>query len=141
MRRLKAAFSNSEDAADVGYKVGPNGEIFCLSTWLTGVFIFYSPYFSPFSDFFEASTRKKKGRQSRHQQNFGLISAEILRSERFKRMCAVLTRTASAGCPLHFFSSLPSRPRCPDDASQERFSWFSDWIRLESKVKRNVNRM
>ena len=29
---------------------------------------------------------------------------------------------------MHFFSSSPSRPRCPDDASQKQFSWFSDWI-------------
>ena len=36
--------------------------------------------------------------------------------------------------PFALFSSLSSRPRCPDDASQKRFSWFSDWIQ---KVQRN----
>ena len=40
--------------------------------------------------------------------------------------------------PSALFSSPPSRPRCPDDASQKRFSWFSDWIQ---KVQRNANIM
>ena len=31
---------------------------------------------------------------------------------------------------LTLFSFPPSRPRCPDDASQKRFSWFSDWIQI-----------
>ena len=38
--------------------------------------------------------------------------------------------------PFALFSSPPSRPRCPDDASQKRFSWFSDWIQ---KVHKCVN--
>ena len=35
--------------------------------------------------------------------------------------------------PFALFSSPPSRPRCPDDASQKRFSWFSDWIQKVQK--------
>ena len=44
----------------------------------------------------------------------------------FVEICAALTRTASAGCPLHFSSPPPSRPLCPDDASEKRFSLFQN---------------
>ena len=50
---------------------------------------------------------------------------------------AVLTRKNQRRVPFAFFSSPPSRPRCPDDASQKRFSWFSD--RIIQKVQKCVN--
>ena len=38
--------------------------------------------------------------------------------------------------PFALFSSLPCRPRCPDDASQKRFSWFSDWLQKMKRKKK-----
>ena len=35
--------------------------------------------------------------------------------------------------PFALVSSPPSRPRCPNDASQKRFSLFSDWIQKVQK--------
>ena len=58
MRRLKAAFSNSEEATKVGPNVGQNGGGFPPSPQLTGVFNFQNFQAFPFSDFLETSSQK-----------------------------------------------------------------------------------
>ena len=54
--------------------------------------------------------------------------------------CVVFTRIVQAelqsSVPCSLFSASPSRPCCPDDASQKQFSWFSDWIQ---KVQKREN--
>ena len=53
--------------------------------------------------------------------------------------CVVFMRIVQAelqsSVPCSLFPP-PSKPCCPDDASQKQFSWFSDWI---PKVHKRVN--